>query len=57
MRRTLMKLNKLLVFLCLLMVMLTIASANASDVNEAVIANDINEDVIAIDDVEFFDNE
>ena len=47
-----MKLNKLLVFLCLLMVMLTIASANASDVNEAVIASDINEDAIAIDDAE-----
>ena len=47
-----MKLNKLLVFLCLMMVIFTVAGVNASDVNETVITSDINEDVIAIDDAQ-----
>ena len=45
-----MKFKKFLIFLCLLMVMFTVAGVNASDVNDAVIASDANDDLIAIDD-------
>ena len=44
-----MRFKKFLIFLCLLMVIFTIASVNASEVNDTVIASDANHNIIAID--------
>ena len=44
-----MNFKKFLIFLCLIMVMFTVASVSASDVNETVItSNDVQDDEIAV---------